>query len=140
MTNYIRRRVDDAEGAHRSTRDYDQRDRELEEGEVLDNQPAERRLPHSTIARTLQHYSPPPIGSERAEPYRRHRSGRETLEHNFEQTRNELDHWMQELNWLHPTGRGWLYSTEIVEVGDMVHVPWSVVCKDRNVIVTCDHT
>ena len=46
---------------------------------------------------------------------------------------------MRGLGWLFPTGRGWLYSTETVEVGDMLHVPWPVFCKDRNVIVMSDH-
>ena len=140
MTESIMQSIDDTEGAHSSIREYGHRRGDLEDGEVLDSPRARHRGRHSTMdTSTPPHYSPPPTRSEPAEQHRRHQSRRERLEYNFEETRKELDFRMRELNWLRSTGSGWQYSTENVEVGDMVHVPWPVFCKDRNVIVTNDH-
>ena len=100
---------------------------------------AERRVGQSTAADTSRYYGPLSTRPERPErQWREHRRhGR--LENNFEVTRDELDYWMRELGWLFPTGRGWLYSTKSAEIGDMVHVPWPVFCKDKNVVVIGDH-
>lgn len=69
----------------------------------------------------------------------RKQSRKDWLKEEFENIREHLYDVMEELGYTRPEGEGWQFSTKHVEVGDTVHFPWLVFCKDRNMIVMGEH-
>lgn len=81
-------------------------------------------------------YNPSPRETTDHRPCKR---GRKSDWGPFERAREELRVAMHELDFDRRTGPNWIRSYADVRVGDMVHYPHVVACKDRNMLATDKH-